>query len=67
VHEVKLVDGSAFHAMVLEDKGGLAPVYAQALQDVMYFLEKRKTHSTELYAVFHAAVTVPCELIRQLG
>jgi len=44
VHEVKLVDWSAFHAMVLEDKEELAPVYARALQDVMYFLEKIKIH-----------------------
>jgi hypothetical protein len=35
---------SAFHAMVLEDKEKLAPVYAQALKEVMHFLEKRTTH-----------------------
>jgi hypothetical protein len=39
VHEGELGDWSVFHAMVLEDKEGLAPVYAQTLQDVMYFLK----------------------------
>jgi hypothetical protein len=44
VHEVKLVYWSNFHAMVLEDKEGLAPVYVQALRDMMYVLGKIKTH-----------------------
>ena len=44
VSKVEQIDWSAFQIMVLGEKEELAPVYAQALQDVMYFLEKRKNH-----------------------